>query len=106
MTRLAQRLSSMGRAARSRAQIKVRQPLEKVLVKTRSTAERELLSVARPQILDELNVRALEAVEETDLVEYVVQPNLPLLGPLYGRRVRRSAAGALQTRIPLKSPLR
>ena len=87
VTRLAQRVSSMGRAARSRAQIKVRQPLEKVLVRTRSTSERELLSSAAPQILDELNVREMEAAEETDLVEYVVQPNLPLLGPLYGRRV-------------------
>ena len=43
VTRLAQRVSSMGRAARSRAQIKVRQPLETVLVKTRTDSERALL---------------------------------------------------------------
>ena len=87
VTRLAQRISSMGRAARSRAQIKVRQPLEKALVKTRTASERELLSSATPQALDELNVREIEAVEDTDLVEYIVKPNLALLGPLYGRRV-------------------
>ncbi len=87
VTRLAQRVSSIGRAARSRAQIKVRQPLEKALVKTRTAAERELLPAAAPQVLDELNVRTLEAVEDGDLVEYIIRPNLSLLGPLYGRRV-------------------
>ncbi len=87
VTRLAQRISSMGRAARGRAQIKVRQPLEKALVKTRTAAERELLPSAAPQVLDELNVRTLEAVDDADLVEYIVRPNLALLGPIYGRRV-------------------
>ena len=102
VTRLAQRVSSMGRAARSRAQIKVRQPLEKALVRTRSAAERELLPAAEPQILDELNVRALEAVDEAELIEYVVQPNLPLLGPQYGRRVgevRQALADADPTAV-------
>ena len=102
VTRLAQRVSSMGRAARSRSQIKVRQPLEKVLVKTRTAAERELLSPAAPQILDELNVRTLEAVEDSDLVEYVIRPNLTLLGPLYGRmvgEVRQAIADADPARV-------
>ena len=88
VTRLAQRVSSMGRAARSKAQIKVRQPLESVLALTRTAEERELLPSATPQILDELNVRKLVAVGgESEIVSYVVQPNLPLLGPKYGREV-------------------
>ncbi len=88
VTRLAQRVSSMGRAARSRAQIKVRQPLDAVLVKTRTDGERELLDIAAPQILDELNVRTMTAVEgDSDVISYVVQPSLPLLGPKYGRQV-------------------
>ena len=101
VTRLAQRVSSMGRAVRSRAQIKVRQPLEKVLVRTRSASERDLLPSAAPQILDELNVRTIEVANETDLIEYVVQPNLPLLGPLYGRRVGevRQALAAADTSV-------
>ena len=88
VTRLAQRVSSMGRAARSRAQIKVRQPLDAVLVKTRTDGERELLNIAAPQVLDELNVRTMTAVQgDSDVIAYVVQPNLPLLGPKYGREV-------------------
>ena len=87
-TRLAQRVSSMGRAARSRAGIKVRQPLEKAIVKTRTASERELLASAAPQILDELNVRAIETADgEDELFAYVVRPNLALLGPKYGREL-------------------
>ena len=70
VARLAQRVSSMGRAARSRAQIKVRQPLERVLVSTRTQQEREFLDAATPQILDELNIRTLEVIEgESDVQE-------------------------------------
>ena len=88
VTRLAQRVSSLGRAARSKAGIKVRQPLETVLVKTRSSEERDLLADATPQILEELNVRRLHAAEDdTDILEFMIQPNLPLLGPKYGRQI-------------------
>ena len=46
--------------------------------------------MAAPQVLDELNVRALTAVTgDTDVVEFVVQPNLPLLGPKYGRETAK-----------------
>ena len=98
VARLAQRVSSMGRAARSRAQIKVRQPLERVLVKTRTAVEQDLLRVAAPQIIEELNVRSIHAIsDDAELVEYSVMPNLPLLGPKYGREVaavRQALAGA------------
>ena len=101
VTRLAQRISSMGRAARSRAQIKVRQPLGEVMVKTRTSEERELLKLATSQVLDELNVRSLTAVEdETDLINHVVQPNLPLLGPKYGREV-----GAVRQALSTSDPV-
>ena len=102
VTRLAQRVSSMGRAARSKAQIKVRQPLESVLALTRTADERELLPSATPQILDELNVRNLVAVDgESAVVSYVVQPNLPILGPKYGREV-----GAVRQRARRRRPVR
>ena len=58
-TRLAMRVSSMGRAARSRAGIKVRQPLSSVLVKLRSGSERQALEQVKGQIMDELNVKDL-----------------------------------------------
>ncbi len=56
---LAMKVASLGRAARSNAGIKVRQPLAKVLVKVRSKGEREGLERVAPQILEELNVKEI-----------------------------------------------
>ena len=66
---LAMRISSMGRSARSKAGIKVRQPLRCVLVKARSKSEQESIERFKESILDELNVKAIEFV--TDLTEFM-----------------------------------
>ena len=87
-TRLAMRLSSMGRAARSKAGIKVRQPLASVAVKLRAAGESESLSRVAPQLMDELNVRRIDLIDrEGEVLEYTVRPNMPILGPRYGREL-------------------
>jgi len=64
-TRLVMRVASLGRNARAKAGIKVRQPLAKVLVRPRHAAEAESLRRLAPQVLDELNVKELAvAIEE------------------------------------------
>jgi len=52
-------VASLGRAKRSEAGIKVRQPLDEVIVGARSRGEKESLERMRSQILDELNVKKL-----------------------------------------------
>jgi isoleucyl-tRNA synthetase len=59
-TRLAMMVCSLGRAARARAGIKVRQPLAKALVKLKSDSEKKALRKLTYQILDELNVKEVE----------------------------------------------
>ncbi|MFC2017915.1 isoleucine--tRNA ligase [Chloroflexota bacterium] len=71
-TRLAMKVCSLGRAARSKAAayfhsqagIKVRQPLEKVIIKTRTKGEGEGLERLASQVIEELNVKGLEFAEE------------------------------------------
>jgi len=58
-TQLAMKVSSLGRAARSQAGIKVRQPLAKLEVKVRSEAERAALKRVEAQVLEEVNVQRL-----------------------------------------------
>ena len=81
-TRLAMRIASLGRAARSKNGIKVRQPLARVLVQTRP-GEEELLASVESQVTDELNVKALQAAG-SELARMAIRPNLPVLGPKYG----------------------
>ncbi|MFH1032252.1 MAG: isoleucine--tRNA ligase [Chloroflexota bacterium] len=59
-TRLAMKISSIGRASRSQAKIRVRQPLSSATVKVTSSREIEGLKRLQPQILDELNIKELE----------------------------------------------
>ena len=59
-TRLAMQVSSMGRAARSRAGVKVRQPLSEVKVWGHAGHIRQVQS----QILEELNIKKLTIVED------------------------------------------
>ena len=63
-TRLAMRIASMGRGARSRAGIKVRQPLAMVRVKPRTSQERQYFGLIWPQVLEELNTK--DRYEEQD----------------------------------------
>ncbi len=74
-TRLVMRVCSLGRAARSKAGIKVRQPLAKIIAKVQSKRDREVLERFKPHVLDELNVKSLEFVEQVAELEkkgYVV----------------------------------
>ncbi len=67
-TELAMQVCSMGRAARAKSSVKVRQPLPCVLVKARSSTEREALKKLSSQIQDELNVKDIKFTSE-DLQE-------------------------------------
>ena len=67
-TELAMKVCSMGRAARSKSAVKVRQPLPRVYVKAKSAREREALKRLCTQITDELNVKAVDFTSE-DLKE-------------------------------------
>ena len=62
-TQLAIKVSSAGRAARSDANIKVRQPLAKVSVVMKSKSDRESLEHLKSQVLEELNVKDIEFVD-------------------------------------------
>jgi isoleucyl-tRNA synthetase len=85
----------LGRAARSEANVKVRQPLPALLVHTSEPSGAEAVVRLKDQILDELNVKDVEAL--SDVGGYVtpeIKPNLPVLGPKYGKRL-----GAIRSAI-------
>ena len=84
----AQRVVALGRAARDRAGINVRQPLRTMYVRVPRQQTREDIQELQDIILGELNVKHLQfAQTEDEFVAYDVRPNLPVLGPRYGKRV-------------------
>ena len=76
----------LGRAARNKANLKVRQPLAGISVYFPANNDREFVSDLQQQILEELNIKTLTVVDSADeLVQFDVKPNLGLLGPKYGK---------------------
>jgi isoleucyl-tRNA synthetase len=68
-TKLAIKLSSLGRAARSKAGIKVRQPLAMAVVSLTTKSEHQSMERVKAQIIDELNIKNLKAVDNESELE-------------------------------------
>ncbi|MEM2647518.1 MAG: isoleucine--tRNA ligase, partial [Candidatus Bathyarchaeia archaeon] len=79
------KVCSLGRAARNKAGIKLRQPL----AETKVIASTEVLNRVRKLeylILDELNVKRLSfTTDRSEVISYVIKPVPELLGKKYGR---------------------
>ncbi len=81
---LVKRIVVLGRAARNEANIKNRQPLSRICVKS----EQPLDDIYTAIIADELNVKAVEFVTDTDVfVAYKYKPQLKVLGKKYGKLI-------------------
>ncbi len=82
------RVVSLALSARNAANVKVRQPLPRLLVKSANTREREVLVQMQAQVLHELNVKQVEFIEdESALQSFVIKPNFTKLGPKFGKRL-------------------
>jgi len=94
---------NLGLALRNEHNLKVRQPLARMMVRPANEVERTALSDPglRDQLLDELNLKALELVESTQgLVQVEVRPNFKTLGPKYGALMKQ-IQGALAAADPI-----
>ena len=90
---LAQRVSSMVLALRRKVNIKVRQPLGKILIPVLDPAMGRHIEAVRPLIMNEVNVKRIELVAETaGLITKRVKPNFKTLGPKYGKYMKQIAA--------------
>ena len=96
---LAQRASSMVLALRRKVNIKVRQPLSKLVIPVISDKVREQLEKVKGLILGEVNVKEAEFIADTTgIITKKIRPNFKTLGKVYGKRMKE-IAGAF-TEIP------
>jgi len=92
-TALVMQVVNLGRAAREKAQIRVRQPLSHLYVRLNTEGERASLVRLGDQVLEELNVKRLEFLPpESDMLLYTLKPKLPLLGPRLGKQMSKVLA--------------
>ena len=89
----AQNISSLVLSLRKKEMIKVRQPLQKILIPTLSEAERaEILAVAN-LIKHEVNVKEIEFIDDASgILVKQIKPNFRALGPKFGKQMKDIAA--------------
>jgi len=81
---------NMGRALRAKHQLKIRQPLQKVTILTKNEAVQGIVGEMSELIQDELNLKAVQiAQNEEDLVNLTAKPNLRVLGPKLGKKLKQ-----------------
>ncbi|MBX5448463.1 isoleucine--tRNA ligase [Thermogemmatispora sp.] len=92
-THLVMRVVGLGRAAREKAQIRVRQPLNALYVRLPSQAEQEALLRLKEQVLEELNIKRLELLsDDSEMLAYTLRAQARVLGPKYGPLVQKILA--------------
>lgn len=83
---------NMGRALRSKHQLKIRQPLQRLFLITRDPEAQRILNELDALLLDELNIKELVLTEnEEDLVGLSAQANFRVLGKRLGKRMKEVA---------------
>jgi len=94
----AQKVTALGRAAREKSRLRVRQPLPRLLVSAPDAASRRAVDKHRRQILEELNVKEMEFIAgDAGLVQFRIKPNLPRIGRQFGKEtpaIRKALAEA------------
>ncbi len=92
-THMAMLAVGLGRAAREKAQIKVRQPLNALYVRVTNETEEAALRRLKDQVLEELNIKELRLMgADSDMLAHTLKPQVKILGPKYGPLVQKILA--------------
>ena len=93
MMSLAQRVSSMVLALRRKVNIKVRQPLTKILIPVLDPTTAERIEAVKTLVMNEVNVKQIELISDTTgVITKRIKPNFKTLGPKYGKYMKQIAA--------------
>lgn len=92
---MAQKISSMVLSLRKKNNIRVRQPLNKVIIPVLNDHVRNVVMAVEDLILSEVNVKELEYItDDSGILVKRIKPNFKTLGPKYGKMMKQ-IAGAI-----------
>ena len=96
----ARALTSLALSLRKKEQIKVRQPLQKMIVPVKNSAERKRIEKISPQLKSEINIKEVELLnDENSLLVKEIKPNFKTLGPRFGKTLN-AVIGLIQKLSP------
>jgi isoleucyl-tRNA synthetase len=90
---LAQDISSMTLSLRKKENIKVRQPLQQIMVPVLSEREKENIEAVKDLIMNEVNVKGINFVDDSaGILVKKIKPDFKKLGPKCGKSMKMVAA--------------
>ncbi|MCB0822695.1 MAG: isoleucine--tRNA ligase [Bacteroidales bacterium] len=89
---LAQTISSMILSLRKKTNIRVRQPLNKIMIPLTESDLKDKVEAVRQLILSEVNVKEIEYLEDDSILVKQVKANFKKLGPKFGKMMKQIAA--------------
>ena len=91
----AQTISSLVLSLRAKEKIKVRQPLQKIMIPIANPQQKEEILAVSDLIKHEVNIKEIELLEEaSDILVKQIRPNFKALGPRFGKDMK-AIAGAV-----------
>ena len=93
---LAQQICSMGLSLRKKSNLRVRQPLQKIVIPVKDATMREQIERVQHLICSELNVKEIEFLaQDNNLLVKKIKPNFKTLGPRYGKIMKSLGAAIM-----------
>lgn len=88
----AQTISSLVLSLRQKEKIKVRQPLQKIMIPVLNEAQREEILAVADLIKSEVNVKEIDLIDEgSGILVKQIKPNFKALGPRFGKDMKAVA---------------
>tara|TARA_B100000787_G_C16157735_1_gene279801 strand:- start:6 stop:1307 length:1302 start_codon:yes stop_codon:yes gene_type:complete len=85
----ARTITSLALSLRKKEQIRVRQPLQKMIIPVKNTSERKQIERITEQLKGEINIKTIEFLDDANsLLVKEVKPNFKALGPRFGKDVK------------------
>ncbi|WP_295832437.1 isoleucine--tRNA ligase [uncultured Winogradskyella sp.] len=85
----AQTISSLVLSLRAKEKIKVRQPLQKIMIPVSSQQEKDEIEAIADLIKYEVNIKEIELLEDaSDILVKQIKPNFKTLGPRFGKDMK------------------
>ena len=85
----AQTISSLVLSLRAKEKIKVRQPLQKIMIPVDNKQQKEEIEAVADLIKHEVNIKEIELLEDaSDILVKQIKPNFKALGPKFGKDMR------------------
>ncbi len=93
---LAQKISSMVLSLRKKTNIRVRQPLNKIMVPVLDEKFQNQVQAIESLIKSEVNIKEIEYLTNSGILVKKIKPNFKTLGPKYGKIMKQIAAAVNQ----------